>query len=100
MPNRIDFPRARRLRRSVKKSLALDASIENVQRALDQATQLGIEAKANMMNAIAVLEESATKLRRIISMPNQPTSVSIAFNNQLTEVEELLRIARKRTTEL
>jgi hypothetical protein len=71
-------------------------SIENVERVLDQATALQIEAKAKLRNVILVLEESATKLRRITFKTNPPTAASIAFG----EIEELLKIAHDKAAGL
>jgi hypothetical protein len=101
MSDPIDFAlAARRLRRSVGMSLVSTNSIENVERVLDQATALQIEAKANIRNVILVLEESATKLRRITSMPNHPIAASIAFDDQLAQIEQLLRIAHDKAAAL
>lgn len=101
MSDPIDFAQtARRLRRSVGTSLGSTTSIENVERVLDQATKLQIEAKANISNVILVLEESATKLRRITSMFNPPTAASIAFGEQIAEIEQLLRIAHDKAAGL
>jgi hypothetical protein len=101
MSDPIDFAQAARgLRRSVGTSLVSTNSIENVERVLDQATALQIEAKANIRNVILVLEEAATKLRRAASMSNPPTATSIAFGNRLAEIEQLLRIAHDKATGL
>jgi hypothetical protein len=75
-------------------------SIEHVERVLDQATALQIEAKGNIRNVILLLEESATKLRWITSKTNPPTAASIAFGNELAEIEELLKIAHDKAAGL
>jgi hypothetical protein len=75
-------------------------SIEHVERVLDQATALQIEAKGNIGNVILLLEESATKLRWITSKTNPPTAASIAFGNELAEIEELLKIAHDKAAGL
>jgi hypothetical protein len=101
MSDPIDFAlAARRLRRSVGMSLVSTNSIENVERVLDQATALQIEAKANIRNVILVLEESATKLRWITCKTNPPTATSIAFGKQLAEIEQLLKIAHDKAASL
>src|ERR1700730_13778294 len=101
MSDPIDFAlAARRLRRSVGMSLVSTNSIENVERVLDQATALQIEAKTNIRNVILVLEESATKLRLITSKTNPPTAASIAFGKQLAEIERLLKIAHDKAAGL
>jgi hypothetical protein len=88
MSGTIDFAQAaQRLRRSVGNNSFSAASIERVERVLDRATELQKEAKANIKDAILVLEENATRLRRITSLFSQPTAVSTTFGNQLAEIE-------------
>jgi hypothetical protein len=74
--------------------------IENVERALDQATTLQIEAKVNIRNGILVLKDSAAKLRQITSKTSPPTAASIAIGNQLAEIEKLLKIAEDKAAGL
>ena len=101
MSDPIDFAEAaRRLRHPVGTSLVSTNSIENVERVLDQATALQIEAKANIRNVILVLEESATKLRWITCKTNPPTAASMAFGKQLAEIEQLLKIAHDKAASL
>jgi hypothetical protein len=101
MSGTIDFSHAaKRLGRSVGKSSCSIASIARVERVLDQATQLQVEAKANIGNVILILEESATRLRWITSMFDQRTAVSIAFGNRLAEIEQLLKIVHDKAADL
>jgi hypothetical protein len=72
-------------------------SIEHVERVLDQATALQIEAKGNIRNVILLLEESATKLRWITSKTNPPTAASIAFGNELAEIERAAQNCARQT---
>ena len=100
MPDPIDFAQAARRLRRFAGGLASTTSIENVERVLDQAAELQIEAKANIRKVIFVLEESTTKLRRITSITNPLTAKSISFGDQLAEIEQLLRIAHDKAAGL
>ena len=101
MSGTIDFAQAaQRLRRSVGKSSFSIASMERVERVLDHATELQKEAKANIKDVILVLEESATRLRRLASLFNQPTAATTTFGNQLAEIEQLIKIVRDKIARL
>jgi hypothetical protein len=101
MSGTIDFVQAaQRLRRSVGKSSFSTASIERVERVLDHATELQKEVKANIKDVILVLEESATRVRRIASLFNQPTAATTTFGNQLAEIEQLIKIVRDKIARL
>src|SRR5437868_6672799 len=101
MSDTIDFARAaQRLRRSVGNGLVSTASVERVQHVLDHATELQKEAKANIKDVIIVLEESATRLRRITSLFSQATAVPTTFSNQLAEIEQLIKIVRDKVARL
>ena len=101
MSGTIDFAQAaQRLRRSVRKSSFSTASIDRVERVLDHATELQKEVKANIKDVILVLEESATRLRRIASLFNQPTAATTTFGNQLAEIEQLIKIVRDKLARL
>jgi uncharacterized protein YerC len=101
MSGTIDFAHAaQRLRRSVGKSSFSTASIERVERVLDHATELQKEAKANIKDVILVLEESATRMRRIGSLFSQATVETNTFRNQLAEIEQLIKILRGKTARL
>src|SRR5271166_4272471 len=65
-------------------------------------TDLGIpnESQFRTVGIILVLEESATKLRRITSITNPLTAGSISFGDQLAEIEQLLRIAHEKAAGL
>lgn len=67
---------------------------------LEHATELQKEAKANIKDVILVLEESATRLRRITSLFSEPTGVSTTFDNQLAEIERLIKIVRDKVARL
>lgn len=82
------------------KSSFSTASIERVERVLDHATELQKEVKANIKDVILVLEESATRLRRIASLFNQPTAATTTFGNQLAEIEQLIKIVRDKIARL
>jgi hypothetical protein len=101
MSGTIDFAQAaRRLGRPTGKNPFSVASIERVERVLDHATQLQDHAKADIRNVVRVLEESATRLRRIASMLDQPTAASITFGSRLAEIEQLLRIVHDKAAQL
>ena len=101
MSGTIDFAQAaRKLGRPSGKHPFSAASIARVERVLDHATQLHLQAKDDIRNVVLVLEESAARLRQIASMLNQPTAVSITFGSRLAEIEQLLRIAHDKVAQL
>jgi hypothetical protein len=101
MSGTIDFAQAaKRLGRPSGKKPFSAANITQVERVLDHATQLHVQAKDDIRNVVLVLEESAARLRRIASMLDQPTAVSISFGSRLAEIEQLLRIAHDKVAHL
>jgi hypothetical protein len=95
MSDTISFAKAaQRLRRPAGNSRVPTASIERIEQLLNQVTELQKEAKANIGDAILVLEENAKRLRRITPLLSQATVMSATFGAQLAEVEQLIKIAR------